>query len=155
MKTSFIFRKYLTIIGLLTGFWTLNSLAAPPHMLVGCWQSKTAARADLPLGNKLQIYQWFFSSDEFTSKLSLKDSSDAIQSYSMAYRIVEDKSVSPNPLIVFKSTCDEDFSLVVSIEELNKTTLNLHFETKLTTSNYTLKGKLQFERIAGPPENMD
>ena len=131
------------------------SVLGQSHLITGCWEIKEPTSVSLPIGDDLTLSQWTFSSDEFTCRLSLQDASQQDISYRLAFRIVEEKKVSSNPVLIFKSTCDEDLILEFSIEELTKPTLKLKFIKKYSSPNVHFDKVLDFERIAGPPENME
>jgi hypothetical protein len=166
IKASLLLSVCLTVILLCTSFST-----AKPHLIVGLWSSTNEAIITSPAGEALQINQWYFSSDAIISAWYFKSTVDTAEddkNFRMAYRMMNAKDAaeiyddlkpfaqSNQELIMLKSTCHEDFNVIFTVHELTKNTLKVRFEP--TASSPQVKGSsaiMTFERIAGPPENMD
>jgi hypothetical protein len=145
---------------LITGLFSTSFLSKPkPHLVVGNWEliekSKISFVKD---GRDFSIERLAFSSDEITAGFYLVDKksiSKSEESLHLAFRIIEHDDEFQNPVIFFKNICDKKTVMVFSILRLDKRFLQLKFEKKFSSDNVgTKNGILEFERTAGPPENM-
>ena len=134
-------------------------LKPKPHLIVGNWEL-IKKRKDLFIknGQEFSIERVAISSDEITSgfylinKKSIKKREECLK---LAFRIIEHDEEFENPVILFKNICDEKTMIVFSILKLDKEFLKLKFEKKYSSDNVDSKNEiLEFERTAGPPENM-
>lgn len=146
--------KIKFLIGMLS-FFCLTSFVEKPHLIVGCWKVTDNSQLTLPVGDDLTLAQWYFSSDEFTSSISLTKNKEEFN-YKVAYKIYENEKGYSKPVIVFKSTCNDDLLIIFTLEELSKESLILKFDEKNSSKSITVNpAQIRFERIAGPPENME
>lgn len=152
-----IFNLLATI---LTVFITSSFIVNPkPHLIVGNWELLDKSKNTLiKNAQEFSIERFAFGSDEITSGIYLtnkKSIKKKEESVNLAFRVVEKDDEFQNPVILFKNTCDGKTMIVFSILELNKGFLKLKFEKKYSTDNIDIKNEiLEFERTAGPPENM-
>lgn len=162
-KASVLLSVCLTVVLLCTSF-----SPAKPHLIVGLWSSLNEATITCPAGNQLPIDQWYFSSDGVIFSWHFKTKKKKAQKYTTAYRLMDAAEAAEAyadlkpyaslnlELILLKSTCDDDFYATFTIHQLTKDTLKVRFEP--SASSPQVKGSsaiMTFERIAGPPENMD
>ncbi len=134
-------------------------LKPKPHLIVGNWELiKKGKDLFIINGQEFSIERVAISSDEITSgfylmnKKSIKKKEECVK---LAFKIIEHDEEFENPVILFKNICDEKTMIVFSILKLDKEFLNLKFEKKYSSDNVDSKNKiLEFERTAGPPENM-
>ena len=155
MKTTI---KIVTTIVIV--FLTSSFIAKPkPHLIVGNWglldKSKNSFIKD---GQEFSIERFAFSSDELTSGIYLtnrKTLKKKEESLNLAFRIIEKDDEFQNPVILFKNICDNKTMIVFSILKLDKGFLQLKFEKKYSSNNIDINNEiLDFERTAGPPQNM-
>jgi len=145
------------LIAILLFSLTSFQYVAKPHLIVGNWQILEKQKYELTFNDKSSYFdRIYFSSDEFTACFSLIDKNGDEEELSLAFRIYEADAEFETPMIVFKNTCDKSFLLVFSIENLSKEFLKIKFQKKYSSEGINVKNEiLEFERTAGPPENMD
>lgn len=144
------------ILLILPLYTSLTSFREKPHLLVGGWQATGTYPISLPAGKNLYIVQWTFSSDGIISRLLLTKARGKTRYYSLAYKVYEKQDEHPYPFLVCKSTCDTDLLLFFSILHLDKTSLRLKFEKQFSAEGAGPDTEiLTFERVSGPPENME
>lgn len=162
LKTTVTFSVCVIVIMMCTSF----SLRKP-HWIVGLWSSLSDAKITCPAGNQLPLDQWYFSSDAVISSWNFKNKKKKAQKYKMAYRMMDGAEAAESyadlkpfaslnlELLMLKSTCDDDFFAVFTINQLTKDTLKVRFEHSASSPQVKVSNDIIiFERIAGPPENM-
>ena len=148
------------LVTIVTVFVTSSFVVKPkPHLIVGNWELLDKSKNPLiKNGQEFSIERFAFSSDEFTSGIYLmnkKSIKKKEESLNLAFRIIENDEEFQNPVILFKNICDNKTMIVFSILKLDKGFLKLKFEKKYSSDNIDIKNDiLEFERTAGPPENM-
>ena len=153
-----LFNLLVTIV---TIFNSSSFIIKPkPHLIVGNWELLDKSKNTLiKNGQEFSIERFAFSSDEFTSGIYLtnkKSIKKKEESLNLAFRIIEKDDEFQNPVILFKNICDDKNTMIVfSILKLDKGFLKLKFEKKYSSDNIDIKKEiLEFERTAGPEENM-
>lgn len=137
--------------------YCLCSFKAPHsfHLITGSWQPVEATEVKTPNKKLKVLSQWYFGGDQITSRVS-DFSKKKEQTFGMAYRIILDVPGQTKPYLLLKSSCDENFVVGFTIEELTKRKMVLKRDTTIGSGGIELKThKIEFERVAGPPENMD
>jgi hypothetical protein len=107
-------------------------------------------------GQEFSIARITFSSDEIASNfyLSKKGRKDE-ENVTFGFKIYEPFDDFKNPVLLLKNLCDGKTRIVFSILKLDKEILKLQFEKKFSSENISITSEvLDFERTAGPPENM-
>ncbi|MBP6624019.1 MAG: hypothetical protein KA198_02540 [Chitinophagaceae bacterium] len=138
-------------------FIFLSAFTARPYsqLMIGGWKSIDSNEIFLEQEN-VEIQRLTFSIDEFTVRLALKNRSGRETPFNLAYKYVDYYKEQPSPILVLKSTCDQEFLLVFSVEQLSKEFLSLKFDKELSSKLIQAESPVfNFKRIAGPPENMD
>lgn len=154
-KSGFVYILSLWIL-LFFSFTTPRN----PHLIVGSYKCVNNVKVTSYCGNEFNLSQWYFSSDEFTSHISLLKKNRECDIH-LAYKIYEnDEELVEEgfnyPVILFKNSERKNFMLVFTIRELKKTGMSLHYEENVSNENTKfIPVDILLERIAGPPENMD
>ncbi len=145
--------KHSIILILGLSLFLLTSFVEKPHLLEGDWETKDNNKITLPVGEDMIIDQWYFN--DFMSQISMTKNNKEY-TYGMAFKIYESMEGFDKPVILLKSTCDKDFMMVLTIQELSKSTLVIKFEENEYSKGIKMQpAQIKFKRIAGPPENME
>jgi hypothetical protein len=141
---------------------TSFSTRPKPHLIVGNWEFLENKMKEIKIDNKkFLLKRLYFSSDEFTSGISIlkqnsKDESKNELDLDLAFKIFEADEEFEYPVLVFKNLCDKKSMYVFSIMHLDKKSLKLRFEKKYSSENINMTGEiLDFDRTAGPSENWE
>lgn len=155
MKRSLL----LSITGIV-GLMLSSFLVVPkPHLIVGNWGlmgDKKQEKIFIKDRKEYAVEILAFASDEITSSLTLteKGKKDG-QKINFAFKIWEPFDEFKTPVILMKNLCDDKSRMVFSVLQLDKAALQLKFERKYSSENISITDSiLNFERTAGPPENM-
>ncbi len=136
-------------------FLSFSGKTKSPHLIVGCWQISENAEQNDFLKKNYQIYQWYFSSDEFTCQITIKNGKNESRNY-FAFKVQDSTEGFDKPILILKETKENSLLLVFSIQELTKSKLKLRFEKEISSKNVIMpSADIEFERIAGPSENME
>lgn len=154
-------KKIIGILVLITGYLCSSSFVfkPKPHLIVGNWEL-IDKRKNLCIKNRQEfsIERIAFSSDEITSGIYLMDKKNTKkkeENLKLAFKVIEHDEEFENPVVFFKNICDEETMIVFSILKLDKEFLKFKFEKKYSSDNIDIRNEiLEFERTAGPPENM-
>ncbi len=130
-----------------------------PHLIVGNWELFENQSKQLLFfkdGEEFSIARVTFSSDEIASSFYLiKDGKKVEENLTLGFKIYEPFDHFKTPVLLLKNLCDGKSRVVFSILTLDKGFLKLKFEKEFSSENITIKNEvLNFERTAGPPENM-
>ena len=138
---------------------TSYTVKPKPHLIVGNWQLVEDQKSKplfLKDGIDYLIERIYFSSDEITSgfALTIKGKKEE-ENLTLGFKVYEPFDDFKNPVLLFKNLCDGKTRIVFSILKLDKEVLKLKFEKSFSSENIAIKNEiLDFERTAGPPENM-
>ena len=151
--------SYITTLLVASLFTTSFIIKPKPHLIVGNWELIDKSKnLLLKNGQQFSIERFAFGSDEITSGIYLinkKSIGKKEESLNLAFKILEHEEEFENPVLFFKNICDGKTMIVFSILKLDKGFLKLKFEKKYSSNNIDIKNEaLDFERTAGPPENM-
>ena len=136
------------------------SIQRDPHLIVGDYKCNNTIKVTSYCGNEFELRKWYFSSDEFTSKISLLKNDEECEIH-LAYKIYEKEEELIEegfdyPVILFKNPERKNFMLVFTIRELKKSGLILHYEEDFSSKDVNFQPvDILLERIAGPAENME
>jgi len=153
---------YLSIF--LIGFICLTSFSIKPnpHLIVGNWEFVENKMKLIEIDNKkFYLKRLFFSSDEFTSGISIlkhnkQDLSKNEIDFDLAFKIFERDEEFKYPVLVLKNVCDKKSVFVFLILQLDKKSLKIRFEKKYSSENINMTDEiLEFNKTAGPPENWE
>ena len=152
-------RKYIYFI--VASFLLLSSYTfkPKPHLIVGNWELIDKQKPNSFLskdGKDYLIERITFSSDEIASNFYLleKGQKDEVN-ITFGFKVFEPFDDVKNSILLLKNLCDNKTRIAFSVLRLDKEFLKLKFEKKFSSDNITFTGKvLNFERTAGPPENM-
>ena len=139
-------------------FVTSFCINPKPHLIVGNWElveTLKSHRLFVRQGIEFEIARVTFSSDEITSTFYLKRKEKMKEEeLRMGFNIFEPFDDFKNPVLLMKNICDDKTRIVFSIMKLTKETLRLQFEVKDSEGVSLKETILDFERTAGPPQNM-
>jgi hypothetical protein len=127
-----------------------------PHLIVGNWKEIRKNNNDpSQIGNRQDLEQWYFGSDEKTSHLTTFRK-DTEWKFAFIYKILPNKENPNQPFLQLIDNTKKKQVIVFKIVEISKTILVLQLEEGKTKSTLLLPSKpIEFKRIAGPPENME
>jgi hypothetical protein len=130
-----------------------------PHLIVGNWElfeNQKDKFLFLKDGQEFSIARITFSSDEIASNFYLrKKRKKDEKNVTFGFKIYEPFDDFKNPVLLLKNLCDGKTRIVFSILKLDKEFLKIKFEKEFSSENITIMNEvLDFERTAGPPENM-
>lgn len=148
--------KKTTILLLITA--VCFSFSKPkPHLIVGGWQAQGEFQMKYKGNKMLPIYQWAFRSDELMMHVSLKkNKKEKFEKFYLAFKIMENLEEVDKPVLILRSTCDEDLFLAFTINTLTKSTLELQFLKEVSSDSFYFDSEVMtFERVSGPPENIE
>lgn len=141
---------------------TSFSIKPKPHLIIGNWEFVENKMKPIEIDNqKFFLKRLFFSSDEFTSGISIlkqnkKDLSKNEIDIDLAFKIFEANEEFKNPVLVLKNICDKKSIYVFSILQLDKKTLQIRFEKSYSSENINMTNEiLEFDKTAGPTENWE
>jgi hypothetical protein len=153
-------KKYLYSFILILSLILSTSFISPkPHLIVGNWELLEDQSKKLIFfkdGKEFSIARITFSSDEIASNFYLiKNGTKVEETITFGFKFYEPFDNFKNPVLLLKNLCDGKTRIVFSIIKLDKGYLTLKFEKEFSSENISLKNEnLNFERTAGPPENM-
>ena len=130
-----------------------------PHLIVGNWELPEDQSKQLLFfkdGVAFSIARITFSSDEIASGFYLLKKGKSVEdNLTFGFRIYEPFDDFKIPVLLLKNLCDGRTRIVFSILKLDKASLILKFEKESSSENVGIKNEiLNFERTAGPSENM-
>ncbi len=151
--------RYTFLLFLSHIFLTSFAVKPKPHLIVGNWQL-IEKQLNQPLfvrdGIGHSLARIYFSSDEITSGFALIMKGKKVEeNFPLGFKVYEPFDDFKNPVLLFKNLCDGKTRIVFSILKLDKEILKLKFEKSFSSENISIDSEvLDFERTAGPPENM-
>jgi uncharacterized protein YxeA len=148
-------QKIIIFIIALFAFTINTSFIKKPYLLVGNWVLKMEKKNQSFLRKNHQLDQWHFSSDECTTAIYLQNGKKE-KRFGYAYNTFQNIDSTTNTYLLLKTTNKNPEIICFIINSLSKTTMQLHFDKEKSSKTvYFPNETLEFERIAGPPENME
>jgi hypothetical protein len=133
-----------------------NAQNRKPHLIVGNWKQVEEISTDpSQIGKPKNIDRWYFSSDGYSSHLTTHFKKKEIR-YRFTYKVLPNKTKAAKPHLQLINP-DKKYQIIVfEILELTKKIMVLQLEPNRTNTMILLPNNpIEFERIAGPPENME